>query len=187
MGDDFSLRELRKNLRQQRSLVETLRIEFSAASVQADNRYKALEASITRRIDEEHREATDGLANDIGDFLGTGHGVRALFSTLTGGAVGGGSGVDPEAMKARELAAKDAHQYALEKAEKAAAGLRQELNTLHQLTEQYNKTLQARLDNETKVKRLLVHIRNNIFYRVRVEPRKPAPRRALAQPRARGS
>jgi hypothetical protein len=164
VGDDFSLRELRKNLRQQRNLVETLRIEFSAASVQADNRYKALEASITRRIDEEHREAIDGLANDIGDFLGTGHGVSALFSTLTGGAVGGGSGVDPEAMKARELAAKDAHQYAVEKAEKAAAALKQEINTLHQLTEQYNKTLQARLDNETKVKRLLVHIRNNIFY-----------------------
>lgn len=164
VGDDFSLRELRKNLRQQRNLVETLRIEFSAASVQADNRYKALESSITRRIDEEHREATDGLANDIGDFLGTGHGVSALFSTLTGGAAGGGSGVDPEAMKARELAAKDAHQYALEKAEKAAAALKQEINTLHQLTEQYSKTLQARLDNETKVKRLLVHLRNNIFY-----------------------
>ena len=56
-----------------------------------------------------------------------------------------------------------AHQYALEKAEKAAAALKQEINTLHQLTEQYSKTLQARLDNETKVKRLLVHLRNNIF------------------------
>ncbi len=43
VGDDFALRELRKNLRQQRNLVDTLRIEFSAASVDADNRYKALE------------------------------------------------------------------------------------------------------------------------------------------------
>jgi hypothetical protein len=145
VGDDFALRELRKNLRQQRNLVETLRIEFSAASVEADNRYKALEAAIGNRIDEEHRERTDGAVNDIFDFFG-------------------GGGQDPEAAKARELAAKDAQQYAMEKAEKAAAALRQEVNTLHTLTEAYNKGVQARLDNETKVKRLLVHIRNNIFY-----------------------
>ncbi len=156
VGDDFSLRELRKNLRQQRNLVDTLRIEFSAASLQADNRYRALESAITKRIDEEHAEATDGLLNDIGEFFGRGVGLAAL--------VGESKGQDPEAAKARELAAKDAHQYAMEKAEKAAAALKQEVNTLHTLTDQYNKTMQARLDNETKVKRLLVHIRNNIFY-----------------------
>lgn len=145
VGDDFALRELRKNLRQQRNLVDTLRIEFSAASMEADNRYKALETAIGTRIDEEHKERTDGLGNDIWDFFG-------------------GGGQDPEAAKARELAAKDAQQYALEKAERAAAALTQEVNALHTLTETYNKTLQNRLDNETRVKRLLVHIRNNIFY-----------------------
>ena len=145
VGDDFAVRELRRNLRQQRNLVETLRIEFSAASVEADNRYKALEAAISNRIDEEHREKTDGAVWDIVDF----------FS---------GGGQDPEAAKARELAAKDAQQYAQEKAERAAAALREEVNTLHALTEAYNKAVQTKLDNETKVKRLLVHIRNNIFY-----------------------
>lgn len=155
VGDDFSLRELRKNLRQQRNLVDTLRIEFSAASMQADNRYRALESAITKRIDEEHAEATDGFVNDVGDFLGVGTVLGSVF---------GSRGQDPEAAKARELAAKDAHQYAMEKAEKVSAALRQEMNILHTLTDQYNKTLQARLDNETKVKRLLVHIRNNIFY-----------------------
>jgi hypothetical protein len=157
VGDDFSLRELRKNVRQQRNLVDTLRIEFSAASMQADNRYKALEAAITNRIAQEHAENSDGLLNDISDFIGRGPGITALFG-------GGGGGPDPEAAKARELAAKDAHQYALEKAEKASVALKQEVNTLHTLTEQYNKTLQVRLDNETKVKRLQVHLRNNIFY-----------------------
>src|SRR3954464_5229005 len=83
VGDDFALRELRKNLRQQRNLVDTLRIEFSAASLDADNRYKALETAITKRIDEEHAERTDGLVSDIGDFFG-------------------GGGQDPEAAKARE-------------------------------------------------------------------------------------
>ena len=103
VGDDFALRELRKNLRQQRNLVATLQIEFSAASVEADNRYKALERTISTRIDEEHAEATDGFGSDLMDFFG-------------------GGGQDPQAAKARELAAKDAHQYALEKAEKSAAG-----------------------------------------------------------------
>lgn len=145
VGDDFALREMRKNLRQQRNLVETLRIEFSAASVEADNRYSALARAIETRIEEESEERTDGFFSDVGDFFG-------------------GGGQDPEAAKARELAAKDAHQYALEKAEKAAAALRQEINALHQLTEAYNKTVQARLDNETRVKRLLVHLRSNILY-----------------------
>ena len=157
VGDDFSLRELRKNVRQQRNLVDTLRIEFSAASMQADNRYRALEAAITNRIAQEHAEASDGLLNDVADFIGRGPGITALFG-------GGGGGPDPEAAKARELAAKDAHQYALEKAEKASAALKQEVNTLHTLTEQYNKTVQLRLDNQTKVERLLVHLRLNIFY-----------------------
>jgi hypothetical protein len=156
VGDDFALRELRKNLRQQRNLVDTLRLEFSAASMQADNRYRALEGAISKRIDQEHAEATDGLVSDIGQFFGRGAGISAIF--------GAGGGPDPEAAKARELAAKDAHQYALEKAEKASAALKQEVTTLHTLTEQYNKTLQARLDNETQVKRLLVHVRNNIFH-----------------------
>jgi hypothetical protein len=145
VGDDFALRELRKNLRQQRNLVETLRIELSIASNEAENRYRALESAIEKRIDEEHAEKTDGWFSDVGEFFG-------------------GGGQDPEAAKARELAAKDAHQYAVEKAEKAASALQQEVANLHKCTAEYNDTLRGHLDNETRVKRLLVHIRNNIFH-----------------------
>ena len=145
VGDDFALRELRKNLRQQRNLVETLRIELSVASGEAENRYRSLENAIEKRIGEESAENTDGWFSDVGDFFG-------------------GGGQDPEAAKARELAAKDAHQYAVEKTEKAAVALRQEVGNLHTLTQEYNTTLHDHLDNETRVKRLLVHIRNNIFY-----------------------
>lgn len=145
VGDDFALRELRKNLRQQRNLVETLRVELSIASNEAENRYRALESSIEKRIGEESAEDTDGWFSDVGDFFG-------------------GGGQSPEAAKARELAAKDAHQYAVEKQEKAAAALRQEVGALHGITKEYNDTLRARLDEETMVKRLLVHIRNNILH-----------------------
>ncbi|HJP83811.1 MAG TPA: hypothetical protein VJ835_09935 [Fimbriimonadaceae bacterium] len=145
VGDDFALRELRKNLRQQRNLVETLRIELSSASDEAENRYRALENAIERRIQEEEAENSDGLFSDIGDFFG-------------------GGGQNPEAMKARELAAKDAHQYAVEKSAKAAAALKDEVNNLHRLTAEYNTTLRDHLDCETKTKRLVSHIRSNITY-----------------------
>jgi hypothetical protein len=168
VGDDFALREMRKNLRQQRNLVETLRVEFSAASMQADNRYRALEAAISNRIEEQQAEDADGLLNDAVQWLGRGPGIPTVLDPLSW--FGGdsrpdvGPGPNPEAAKAREAAAKDAHQYALEKAEKISAALRAEINTLHALTAAYNKTLQARLDHETQVGRLLVHFRNNIFY-----------------------
>jgi hypothetical protein len=145
VGDDFALRELRKNLRQQRNLVETLRIELAIASDEAENRYRALESAIEKRIGEEAAEATDGWFMDVKDFFG-------------------GDGQDPEAAKARELAAKDAHQYAVEKAEQAAAALRQEMGALHALTLEYNSTLRTHLDNETRVKRLLAHLRGNISH-----------------------
>lgn len=145
VGDDFALRELRRNLRQQRNLVETLRIELASAIGEAENRYRGLERAIEKRIGEEESEETDSWFSDVGDFFG-------------------GDGQSPEAAKARELAAKDAHQYAVEKMEKAATAMRQEVGNLHVLTEQYNQTLRDHLDNETRVKRLLVHIRNNIFH-----------------------
>ncbi|QCB44899.1 hypothetical protein [Hydrogenophaga sp. PAMC20947] len=145
VGDDFALRELRRNLRQQRNLVETLRLEYAMASREAENRYAALEGAISSRIGEEEEEATDGWFSDIGDFFG-------------------GGGQDPEAAKARELAAKDAHQRALERAEKQGAALKGEVRTLHSITREYNETLRTHLDNETRVKRLLVHIRKNIFH-----------------------
>jgi len=145
VGDDFGLRELRKNLRQQRNLVESLRLELSVASNEAENRYAALERAIQKRIGEESAERTDGWFSDVGDFFG-------------------GGGQDPEAAKARELAAQDAHRHAVERAEKIATALQQEVGNLHVLTATYNQTLEEHLDNETRVKRLLVHLRNNILY-----------------------
>ena len=145
VGDDFALRELRKNLRQQRNLVDTLTTEMAMAGDEAANRYAALESAIAKRIGEESAESTDGWFSDVTEFFG-------------------GGGQDPEAAKARELAAKDAHQHAVERAEKASAALRLEVNSLHRLTTEYNEALRTHLDNETRVKRLLVHIRNNVLY-----------------------
>lgn len=145
VGDDFGLRELRKNLRQQRNLVELLGLELSNASDEAQSRYVALEGAIEERIGEASAEQTDGWFSDVGDFFG-------------------GGGQDPEAAKARELAAQDAHRHAVERAEKSAVALQQEVGNLNALTATYNQALEEHLDNETRVKRLLVHLRNNILY-----------------------
>ena len=146
VGEDYALRELRKNLRQQRSLVETLKLEFAAASQEADNKYLSLLQKIDQRIDGENQQSKEGAFEKVVEFFG------------------GDNTPNPDVAKARELAASDQHKYAVERAEKISVSLQQEVRTLHALTESYNKTLQARLDNETRVKRLLVHIRKNIFY-----------------------
>jgi hypothetical protein len=145
VGEDFAMRELRKNLRQQRILVETLKVEFSVTSANAENKYRALLSKIDARISAQSEENNEGF----------------FTNTL---AVFGLNDADPETARAREAAASDEHRYAVETAEKMAANLRQEVSALHAITETFNKAMQSRLDNETRVRRLLVHIRNNIFY-----------------------
>lgn len=145
VGDDFAIRELRTNLRQQRNLVEVLKVEFAAASREADNKYRALLQRINDRLAEEEDAGGQGFFTDVGAFFGY-------------------NDANPEVAKARELAASDEHQYAVARADKLATSLRQEVNALHTLTREYNAALREHLDNETRVDRLLVHIRNNIFY-----------------------
>ncbi len=150
VGDDYSVRELRKNLRQQRQLVETLKLELTMNRREVDNRYSALEKSVYNRINEAHTEQTTGFFQDIHQTL--------LGKTLFGGEE------DTEAAQAVEQATRDAHRVAMERAEKTALGLQQEVSTLHQLTNDFNKTMRDHLDKKAMVKRLLVHIKSNILY-----------------------
>jgi hypothetical protein len=145
VGDDYGIRELRRNLRQQRLLVETLRIEFSAASTEADNRYTALERTIARTLGVEQASDTEGVAGDV---------LSGIF----------GGGPDPDTARAREAAAKDAHQYAQEKADKINQALMQEMANLHALTDAYTAAMQKRLNDESRVERLLAHLRDFILY-----------------------
>lgn len=145
VGDDYAIRELRKNLRTQRQLVETLKLELSTLRKASDNRYVALEAAIDKRVGEESDRNTDNFWNNVGEFFG-------------------GDKEDPEGAKSREMAAKDAHEYAVDKAEKVAAAMQREINSLHQLTADYNTTMRDHLDRKTMVARLKTHIKGNIIY-----------------------
>jgi hypothetical protein len=146
VGDDFSIRELRKNLRQQRTLVSNLQLEFSKLKKDVENKYSAMESAVRERINEEHIKRTyrwwwwydkDGRPDEP---------------------------PDPEMAKALEQAAADEHKYAVEKAEKLALAVQREVNSLNQLTSEYNTVMREHLDRITQTRRLITHIKENIFY-----------------------
>lgn len=139
VGDDYTIRELRKNLRQQRSLVNSLQVEASKLNRVADNKYNAMTALIGDRIQIEHSERYEHWWNND-------------HST------------DPEMAKAKEMAAADQHKYAVEQAQQMAISLQQETMALRQLTTEYNAAMRDHLDKITQVRRLLTHIRENILY-----------------------
>lgn len=145
VGDDFAVRELRKNLRTQRQTVEGLKVELAQLNSEADNRYSVLEDTINQRIRQEQNKESDSIWDSIGEFFGA-------------------DSPTPEAAKAREMAARDAQAYAADKAQKMAQNLQREMNTLQSITADYTKAMQDHLDKLTMVERLLLHIKENILY-----------------------
>ena len=145
VGDDYAIRELRKNLRTQRQLVETLKRELATLNKKADNRYQALENAIDNRINREEDENNDGFFTNVLNVFG-------LDSS------------NPEAAKAREMAARDAQSYAADKAQSTGLNLQREVNALQSITADYTKAMREHLDKKTMVERLLLHIKNNIIY-----------------------
>ena len=145
VGDDFAIRELRKNLRTQRQTVEGLKLELAQLNSEADNRYAVLEDTINQRIRQEQNKESDSIWDSVGEFFGA-------------------DSPTPEAAKAREMAARDAQAYAADKAQKMAQNLQREMNTLQSITADYTKAMQDHLDKLTMVERLLLHIKENILY-----------------------
>ena len=145
VGDDFAIRELRRNLRSQRQTVEALKVELAQLNSEADNRYAVLEDTIQQRIRQEQNKESDNIWDSIGEFFGA-------------------ANPTPEAAKAREMAARDAQAYAADKAQKMSLNLQREMNTLQSVTAEYTKVMQDHLDKLTMVERLLLHIKENILY-----------------------
>lgn len=146
VGDDFALRELRKNLRQQRTLVDNLQIEFSKLKQDVENKYAAMERAVQERINEEHEKRT------------------YRWWWWWNDADRPDTPPDPEMAKALEQAATDEHKYAVEKAEKLALSVQRETNALQQITQRYNDTMREHLDRITQIRRLVAHVKNNILY-----------------------
>ena len=125
VGDDFAIRELRKNLRSQRQMVEALKLELAQLNSDDDNRYAVLEDTIKQRIRQEQNKEGDNIWDSVVEFVGA-------------------DNPTPEAAKAREMAARDAQAYAADKVQKMSLNLQREMNTLQSITADYTKTMQDR-------------------------------------------
>ncbi len=161
VGDDYVVRELRKNVRSQRQLVGALKIELASLNSEADNRYAVLEDDIKLRIRQEQNKESDNIWDSIGEFFGS-------------------ANPTPEAAKAREMAARDAQAYAADKAQKMAQNLQREMNTLQSITADYTKAMQEHLDKIAMVERLLLHVKENIiFYMQAIWQMEPSDQRYM--------
>lgn len=148
VGDDFAIRELRKNLRQQRTLTNKLKAEFSKLKIDVSDKYEAVRASTDERIEEEHEKRF------YKRWWWWGWQVRQNQDAPP----------DPEMAKAIEKAAEDDYQHTVERAKELAMSVQREVNTLNQMTREYNAAMQDHLDRMTETSRLKRHIRDNILY-----------------------
>lgn len=160
VGDEVALRELQRNVEQQRCIVETLRREFGALRQQVGMRYVALEKAIARQAgivgDEETllEQATDllvplGVVNEIGEMFG----------------FGGSDDQDKrEAARIRREAAEAAYDRAAREERDLRGRLDREVSALNAATETYAKTLSEHLNRKTQIARLKLHIKQNILY-----------------------
>lgn len=151
VGDEYALKELNKNLKLQRRLVEELKQEVSELQEQAKGRYEALEDAIADRIEQKRGEEADGLAVNLNEWV-------------WGLDLKGDARETPEVAKAVEQAAEDAHEHAVMQAKEATSKLQKELSELNAISEKYSKLLSQHLNRKTQVERCKAHIKDNILY-----------------------
>ena len=147
VGDEFALKELLKNLEQQRRITEDLKEELMEMRSQVEGRYAALQQSMQDRADALQRDEEGGTITPMP--------VGFLMSD---------SDVSPEAQQVREDAARDAYDRAVRQARDLQARLERETTALTTLTETYTKQLSEHLNRKTQIARLRVHIKANIMY-----------------------
>jgi len=165
VGDEVALGELRKNVQQQRKVVNELREELVVTREQLAFRNTAMQRAIEERagiiggeeglLEDEERLGTAILTGGIsegvskvGDFFG----------------LGGGGKNKREAARIRQEAAREAQEQAVEEERKLLARLEREVTSLNELTERYTKTLSEHLNRRTQIARLQTHVKQNILY-----------------------
>lgn len=146
VGDEHALTELYSSLQQQRRILDTLTDELTILRTQVQARYDALQRSMASRADAIQAESEEG-------FLDMGH--EFLF---------GSSDADPEAIKAREDAARDAYERLARQEKDLTSRLDSETAAVAKATEVYTNRLSEHLNRRTQISRLRVHIKQNLFH-----------------------
>ncbi|MEO8664243.1 MAG: hypothetical protein ABI462_02010 [Ignavibacteria bacterium] len=148
MKDELALKELKKNLTKERQIVDNLSLEVSALKGEVQNRYVALENSINNRI-----------AANAAPPVYYEYGINRPEGDTTP--------LSPEAAKAYEEAARQAHEDSVKRSAAATKALLTETSALHKLTDNYNKALTHFLEKKKMAERFILHIKNNIFHYMR--------------------
>lgn len=146
VGDEHALNEMYATLQQQRGVLDKLTEEVAELRSQVDARYEALQRSVQAHAAALEAEGSEGI-------LEAGH--ELLF---------GSDELDPEAMKAREAASRDAYQRLVEQERELTARLQRETTAVRELTEKYTAQLSEHLNRRTQISRLRVHLKANIFH-----------------------
>jgi hypothetical protein len=147
VGDEVALRELYKNLEQERTVVDDLKEEVIVVKEQVGTRYRALEREMERYADAiEAKDEGGGIIPMPVGFLPASGDVSA------------------DAARERTEAARDAAERAAKELKDLQARLDRETTALAALTESYTKQLSEHLNRKAQIDRLRVHIKGNIFY-----------------------
>jgi len=142
IGDEYSLQEMFNNILQQRVVITQIGGELKTAKDLTETRYGALQASIEKRAKAIEEK------DDDGGLLG-----KTIETTF-----GGGSDANPEAMQAREDAARDAYDRVVKQAKELQESLDREVTALNALTETYTKNLSDHLNRRAQGFQLINHI-----------------------------
>jgi hypothetical protein len=146
VGEEFALKEQYDSLQQQRRILDQLTDELTILRTQVSARYDALQRSMAQRANAIEADNNEGF------FEG---GIETMF---------GGFDADPEAMKAREDAARDAYERLARQEADLTARVQRETAGVAEATEQYIKPLADHLNRKAQIDRLLIHIRANLFH-----------------------
>lgn len=146
-GDEVGLEEVRKNISQQRRIVDRLRAELRSLERLTTSRYRALEDQINNKLYQSEQEG-DGFLEDVWEFFGG----------------NGGGEESPELAEARVVAAREAYDEALADEKELSLRLDREFKELNTLTLAYSKQLSKHVNRKVQVARLKVHVKQNILY-----------------------
>jgi hypothetical protein len=159
VGEEWSLNELKRNVEDQRKLVEKTQDQVAAVTAQRIGEYSALQNAVER-----YAQATGGAGEGVGERIGeaivTG-GLSEIFDFFDGG---GNDENKREAARIRREAARDVYENALKEEKDLCAKLEREVTALQAMTETYTKALSEYWNRRVQVGRLRVHIKQNILY-----------------------
>jgi hypothetical protein len=149
VGDEVALRELYRNVAQQRDLVDSLKGDLAGIEAQVYSKYATLAGELEKHAAAVEAEQTSG-------------GFTLL--PLPVPVLPASSDVSVDAAKERaDTARADAERKERERRD-VEARLDREVSTLTAITDSYTKALSEHLNRREQISRLLVHVKANILY-----------------------